>query len=450
METPTAITTLRKPNSALVMMIRKGKLPATARKIYNVMLAVTQQQLPVLKPGATLLGIDAATKFRAPLSVLVGPAVVGDSDPRTVAKKYLRSMLDISVDWEAPDESTGVIWQGMNMLAQVDLVLNDGVLWVEWALAPSMMLALATADKYTTLELIVNVAPLKTYASVALYEICVRYKNNPTGVTSKDKCEWWIDALSPSAAKIDPDSGLPKVREWRKFKDDVVKDAIAEINEKTDITIQLMEVKVGKRITEVQFSVQKKKLPSHDAVLTHDVAMLATRLDVPLSSLAQLVKGGKHSNAAILLALTKLESRVNNTELGPVDNQLAYLRTVLDDQAKYISSDETQRPTPRPAPVEAPTEVIKTKDWLTARVDELKAELLALPAAEQQEYVAAVQVEQKARGASPAIMKRLATGEWKTQALALNLVVSEYAKQIYGPDWRKEPEPTRADMTLEG
>ena len=94
-------------------------------------------------------------------------------------------------------------------------------------------------------------AKLGSYTAVALYEICARYRDNPSGVTSRKPVAWWVDALSNGPG--------PERREWRKFKNERVKEAVAEINAETDLEIELIEHKQGRVITEVQFAVRKKR-----------------------------------------------------------------------------------------------------------------------------------------------------------------------------------------------
>lgn len=444
-------STLRKPNIALVMVPKTGKLSLLTRKMYNVLLLLTQQQLPEVRPANGLTGVDAGHMFRAPLSAVVGPTIAkgSDSDPKTEAKKCLTAMRRMEADWEAPDERSDVIWESVSLLSQVRLEKANGQIWVSWALPPALLLALTEVDKYTTIDLLANVAPLTRYASVALYEICARYKNNPSGVSNSNSPEWWVDALLSSPAPIDPTTGKKKLREWRKIKGEIVQPAIEEINEKTDLTISLIERKTGKAVTQVQFAIQKKKAPSHDAVLSEEIALLAARLSVPLSALAQLVKSGKYSKGAIMLALTKLDVRAGNRDLEPVDNPLAYLRATLDDQAKYIAQPGADADSVRKLPSPPPETVAPQRTWGDIRAAELKDEFLALPAEQQQEYATATYNAMLTLAKTPASLRRFKTGEWKTSSLLLAQVVDQYAKQIYGADWRQEHAPAQTTGVID-
>lgn len=431
------------------MVPRVGKLTPLGRKMYNVLLLLTQQQLPAVQPRNGLTGIDAGHLFRAPLSSVVEPAITGDSDPKTVAKKYLTEMRRVEVDWEAPDESSPVIWSSMSLLSQAKLEKQNGSIWVCWAFPPDLLLALADPERYTSIELLANMAALKRYASIALYEICARYKNNPSGVTSNNTPDWWVDALSNAPAPVDPKTGQKKRREWRKVKNEAVIDAIQEINDKTDLTIELIEHKAGKAVASVQFAVRRKKAPSHDAVLSENVALIAARLDISLSQLAQLVKTGRFSEGAILLGLTKLEARVKAQDLDPIENRMAYLRTVLEDDQRYLrSEDEPPRPE-QPATIKAVEEGEAKASWMQNRIADLKKELLALPEAQQMEYASVAAEELKNIGMNQTTLRRFKMGNWKSGVL-LSRVVEVYARTIYGPGWNQEPAINPVPGVVEG
>ena len=49
------------------------------------------------------------------------------------------------------------------------------------------------------------------------------------------------------------------IREWRKIKHELVIDAIDDINTNTHLTIKLIEIKVGRSVESVQFSIEKKR-----------------------------------------------------------------------------------------------------------------------------------------------------------------------------------------------
>lgn len=323
--------TFHKPNTAIVMVPRVGRLTAIARKLYNVMLQRTQQQIAVLVAEGKPL--DARHLFSSPLSRLMASISAGESDARAIAKQYLKEMRRVEVDWEAPDAKTGVVWRSMSLLSEVEIEIRAGQTWVHWALPPTLLMAVADPLRYTPLDL-EEMSKLQTYTAIALYEICCRYRNNPTGLTSRNAPEWWVDALTGSGT-----GGNKPKREWRKLKSASVLKAVDEINTKTALNIQLIEIKEGRAVSAVQFSVQKnKKLGSTKKQLGQDLLEAGSRCGVAFDTLSKLVSE-RQSEQVVLIALYRLEQRQKQTELTPIENTGAYLRSILLELEDQITTE---------------------------------------------------------------------------------------------------------------
>ena len=236
---------LRKPHEMIVLIPRAKRVTLTGRRIYNALLQVAQSRLRALPemPPADFM-------FEAPLPALLRTTGSSGED-RTAAKRYLREMRGMEVDWESTTAGDGVKWQGFSMLSEVAIELRNGENWVRWSYPPTLMSALKHPQLWARIDLDV-VARLGTYSALALYEICARYRGNPSGMTSRKPVQWWADALSGTP----PGS---ERREWRKFKNERVKEAVAAINEETDLEIALVEHRQGRAVEEVQFSVREKR-----------------------------------------------------------------------------------------------------------------------------------------------------------------------------------------------
>lgn len=439
------IQTLRKPNSALVMVPRLGRLTPVTRKMYNVMLYRTQRQIAdFIREGKE---IDAKHFFSAPLAQLTDAITAGASDPKTLAKGYLREMRRTEVDWEAPDADTGVIWRSMGLLSEVDLEMRDGVLWVLWALPPTLLTAVSDPERYTPLDLS-QMAKLRSYTAIALYEICSRYRNNPTGVTSKNSPEWWVDALMHAPSSIDPvTKEIKPRREWRKIKSESIGNAIEEINEKTDISIQLHELKVGKAVKEIQFSVQKKRIEAavqQPTTMSAGLAEYAAKLDLSLGEVAKLIQAGS-SEDELKVGLTRLEARLNHGELGKVENKLAYLRKLIDDGGGHVKAAFSIQQNPVELQVKPEPEVKKT--WKEQRRAEIKVEVTELTKEDQKHYAnMALEALKKAGFANPSLARKVQAGDWVTGVL-LSKMIDAYALEKYGPQCWIEPIPEEKSVS---
>ncbi|MDD4941969.1 MAG: RepB family plasmid replication initiator protein [Rhodoferax sp.] len=313
------LTSFKKHTEMVVMKPRQGRVTLIGRRLYYILLAFAQSKMD----GAPMLNTEL---FSAPLRDLLK---VGDSDGDEIsaAKKYLKEMLDFKVDWESTDQGDGVKWTGVSMLSEVSLAVVNGQNWVSWAFPPTIIKMILQPERYSKLNLKI-VTSISTYQGTALYDICSRYRDNPTGVTSRKSVDWWIDALSQSA------SAQGKRREWRKFKAEKLADAIDEINEDTDISIELIEHRVGRTITEAQFSVKKKQLKSTvgkttpiDVKKLNEVAKQAYAHGISLSRLESLIR--TYGEDLVNAKLAQLEQRIIDPVREKIEDKYAYLRAIL-------------------------------------------------------------------------------------------------------------------------
>lgn len=406
----------KKPNAALVMVPKTGSISPTSRKMYNVLIHKTQNQIREIE--ATIGVVPAGHLFEASLTDIVSSFATQDSDPRTIAIKYLREMRRAEVDWRAPDAGTDVVWASLSLLSEARIVKRNGHNWVLWAFPPTIFSSIEDpANQYTLLDLS-NISKLKGYIAVALYEICSRYKNSSHGHTSKNSPEWWVDALTATPASIDPATGKKRPRrEWRKIKSAGVIQAIAEINQKTDINIiDLIEIKSGKAVVEVQFVVEKKKVQNENIEspkISSTIALAASKTQISLDTIAKLSQSGC-TDEEIEYSLGKLDIRNKRADLVRVENEAAYLKSVLNDvqgriipqQVKNISVVVGGDIEPIPlSPVEQ-------------RRKESRIELLGLEKADQKTYFEAGFEILKSKGLAGAFLTRkFNQGEWDTTAL---------------------------------
>ena len=229
---------LKKPvNTLAIVPTKSSKITVLARKAYNVLLYIAQEQ-----------GIDQDV-FRAPLqSILRG--VDFNSNAREIVKQHLRAMVSTTVEWQSPTAGEGEAWNVAGLLAHAKVYKQSGENWVEWSFAPNIKHELLEPQRFARLRLDV-ISQLRRHSGVVLYEICARYRD--IGLTARQPWPWWRPVLTGSA---DTEDSLKQ--EYRFFKRDVLKLAIAEVNAVTDLDVELIEHKAGRFIADIQFRVGKK------------------------------------------------------------------------------------------------------------------------------------------------------------------------------------------------
>lgn len=434
---------LRKPHEMIVMVPRSKRVTLTGRRIYNALLQVSQARLAAMEsmPPADYL-------FEAPLQAILRTTGSNGED-RTAAKRYLKEMRVLEVDWESTAPGDGVKWRGFSMLSEVAIEIRNGENWVSWSYPPTIMAALREPKRWARIDLEV-LARISSYAAVALYEICARYRDNPGGVTSRKPVVWWADALSQAPAGSER-------REWRKFKNERLKPAIEEINAETDLEVELVEHKQGRAVIEAQFAVRKKrvlpKVREATELVDANLILRAESLGIRELKLEGLIK--EFGDDRVREKVEVLERRSANNRLRGIENAYSYLRSLLRSDETQVGELEPQAPSPSEAEFaskDAPThpqgipvnlsppqlsQDALDSVWLNERIGSIKSEIQSLSPEHRQGIVDTVVQELASKGLmSGVISRRVAQGDVLFGALGA-YVVREYAVRVYGPDWNR-------------
>jgi hypothetical protein len=423
--------TLRKPHEMIVMVPRAGRVTITGRRLYNVLLQVSQSKLVVAgeMPPADFL-------FEAPLAALL-KSTGSNGDDRTAAKRYLSEMQDVKVDWQSTAPGDGTKWKSLNMLSQAEIELRHGENWCRWAFPPDIMGALFSPERWARIDLDV-LKNLSSVPSLALYEICARYRDSPGGLTSRQTPAWWLDALSSGPA------GSEK-REWRKFKNERVKDAVTEINTGTDLEIELIEHKEGRAVKEVQFAVRRKQRVQRQAVDAAPVdagfVLRAATLGVPEAKLDALIR--EFGLEIVEAKVDLLEKRLMNRTLTKLENPLSYLRALLRNAEPVEVAPQLHRPVQATLSLAPKAEVTAPAaaggSWKEMRYAALSAELAAMSAEQRAPLVDLARTEMIARGLWTAVTSRRA-GQGDVLHGPFGAVLRKvYGVTQYGADWDREP-----------
>ena len=414
---------LRKPHEMVVMVPRSARVTLTARRIYTVLLQVSQARFTAMEnmPRADFM-------FEAPLATILR-TTGSDASDRTAAKRYLKEMRSLEVDWESTAPGDGVKWRGFSMLSEVALEARRGETWVSWSFPPSIMAALKEPSRWARIDLEV-LSRLSTYAAVALYEICARYRDNPGGVTSRKPVGWWTDALSniPGGDR----------REWRKFKSERIKEAVEEINRETDLQIELIEHRQGRTVDEVQFAVRRRSkvaplVERTPAPIDANLALRAETLGIREIKLDALLK--EFGEAQVREKLDALERRVANSSLRSVDNAYSYLRSSLRNEGGVAVPSAAAILEAPPSPKVAPAPSLAAPDVAGERIRAMRAEVEKLSPAERQIWVDRALQSLAAKGILTAVISRRAAQGDVLHGLLGSVVVHAYAAATYGADW---------------
>lgn len=317
----------RKTNEAIGLRVREGKLSLLTRKIFNVMMYHAQEQRT---PGVNApIDTPAARKyFWIPLSELARDAAY-DSKDTEFLKKQLEELQNIKLLMETERQ-----WTSESLVSSVTLVnpqgfkKHSGQVWFGFAFPPEVHELVMAPGTYTRFSLLYQ-GMLRSGSALALYEICRRYATNPSKVTLVETYEHWYGVLTGNPVLIDE---LP---EYKYFKRDVIKTAIAEINALTDIQVELIEHKKGRRVERLQFRVEHTKQPHLDfappPVIDLELLGKIMRFGFSQHDASDFV--AQHSDDKIRAAVTFVQTRIDLKNSAQLDSPAAYFRWTLKQGA---------------------------------------------------------------------------------------------------------------------
>ncbi len=321
---------IRKSNEAIGLRVVSGRLTLLNRKVFNVLM-YHAQRIRTLGQDAPIDTPAAQKYFWVPLSVLARNASY-DSRDMQFLREQISEMQDIKLLLETDRQ-----WTSERLIASVTFVNPKGLhsrtgqVWVGFAFPPEVHESVMQPETYTRLSIHYQ-GLLRSGTALALYELCRRYATNPSKLTSTYTVEHWYGLLTGNPVPEDP-ADLP---EYKYFKRDVLKNAIAEVNRVTDIEVELIEHKLGRRVQQLQFRVEFKPDTQHEsrAPFAIDMGVLEKLMGLGMSQHEASNIIGEYPDEKINQALAVVEARINSTNSAPIHSKVAYLRWALKSDAK--------------------------------------------------------------------------------------------------------------------
>jgi hypothetical protein len=365
------------------------------------------------------------------------------SNDLELIKKHLRSMVSTSVEWNSPTTGEGPKWTVCTLIAHATLTKEKGQIWVEWSYAKPIKQELIEPSVFARLSLGM-LSQMHTYSGIALYEICSRYR--AIGRTSRQEWRWWLPVLTGQ-----PNGERLAKMEYRFFKRDSIKPAIAEINAITDIEVELVEHKAGKSINELQFFVKVKakvSLPLKSKAKPVDMAIVsrAVTLGIGDDKAEELIT--QFGSDSVSDGLSALEKRIVSSYPEPVRDAFRYLKVSLEGdqlqkvaehkQAQDIQDERGSEPNVSLASKikENAVKASWQEEWIRRQrlkviqmLRELGPEVIADLSTQLLEQMAST-------NAHPSLIKRMQTSGWDHN-LVRHLMVDYFAKASLDEAWDK-------------
>jgi len=241
----------------------------------------------------------------------------------------------------------------------------DGSL-LHYSFSAEIRSELLDPEKYAMLDLRIA-AQFRRAHSLALWENTVRYER--VGQTARMPLARFKDLI------LGQEEGATKYKEYKIFKRAVLAPCIAEVNELSEHTIELVEFKNGRSVVALQFKVTRKETNSAETDADPDLVLAITKLGVPLSEARKLARS--HTNEKLKGAIAYTKARQTRKNSPPLDNVPAYFRRALAAGWGDGAASEATAPSSAPPPLRQP-EAMTT--------GELRAKYLAAQAHDAKGY----------------------------------------------------------------
>jgi hypothetical protein len=382
----------RKTNEAIGLRVSEGRLSLLSRKIFNVMV-YHAQRIRTKGENAPIATEVAKNYYWIPLAELARDAAY-DSKDTELLKEQVQELQNIRIHSE-----DAIQWTSERLVSSVKLVnprgLNKkgGMLWFGFAFPPEVENMVMSPGSYTKLSVYYQ-AVLRSGASLALYEICRRYATNPSKVTNRADWEWWYGALTGNPV-------TDSIPEYKYFKRDVIKTAVAEINMVTDINVELIEHKQGRRVAGLQFKVTQPQQASlafpAPPVIDGELVQRMMAFGISQDDACNLLATTEDGKLRATIDLT--ESRIKNPKAAKIDSPAGYFKQALRDNyasTTAIAKKNVEMIAQQPS-VEASIDAIRER-YFVERAKDALAIYNELDAAEQNSWLGRFQQSSGAKG----------------------------------------------------
>lgn len=421
----TELKEFRKTNEAIGLRVSEGRLSLLSRKIFNVMV-YHAQRIRNKGENAPIDSEAAKNYYWIPLAELARDAAY-DSRDTELFKEQVQELQNIRIFSE-----DAIQWTSERLVSSVKLVnprglkKQGGMLWFGFAFPPEVESMVMAPGSYTKLSVYYQ-ALLRSGASLALYEICRRYATNPSKLTNRAEWSWWYGALTGNPVS----DAIP---EYKYFKRDVLKYAISEINMVTDINVELIEHKQGRRIGSLQFRVtpaqQESLALSAPPIIDGELVQRMMALGLSQEDACNVLATTEDGKLRATLDLT--ESRVKNSKAGAIASPAGYFKQALRDgyaSSIDIARKNIQKEEKKPS-VEASVNAIRER-YLADRAKDALGMYNEMAATDQSDWLYKFKQSPSAKGLN------------LSRGLATAVARSAFSMWFAGQQW---PEPTDSDL----
>jgi hypothetical protein len=240
-----------------------------------------------------------------------------DSNNREYLKESARALMAIVFEWDqmAPQTKRGA-WKASVMFPEVELHPDQMKFQVSSHLRELML----KPDIYAMIDMSI-VRRFRRGPSLAIWEFCVRYEK----IGRSAEVQWRIFRDMVLGETADSKT----YQEYKHFKSKVLNTSIAEINSESNLTIDLVETKIGRSVATIRFDIARKHVDTEVIESGADLELLGEliKLGVMQSEAKKLLK--QHPVEQLRATLEYTRRRQADKRGDKLANPAAYFRHAL-------------------------------------------------------------------------------------------------------------------------
>ena len=310
-----------------------------------------------------------------------------DSNNRDYLRNSALELMQIVFEYDVISRTNQrLLWKASVLFP--DIEIQDGS--IRYQISGQLKDRVLNPDMYALVDLNV-LRRFQRASSIPIYEHCVRFVN--LGKTAE------VELVTFREIVLGSKSHDSAHMEYKYFKQRVLRPSIIEINTFSEITIELLEVRLGRRVNTLQFLVKRKKkleVPAEDPLEVEKITKLLIDFGLQLPSVKKLVK--QHSSNELLAALEYTKKRLADKR-SPVDNPPAYFQRALEERWGIVDETpvaESKPTTDRKVP-QAGKKQLK-EAYQLHRIEEAEKYFSAMDGQEQEPLVTRYNGQQKIAG----------------------------------------------------
>lgn len=261
-----------------------------------------------------------------------------DSNNRNYLRQATLDLMSIVFEWDvlAAKSKSGVWMKASVLFSDFEITREE----IRYRINSELQHEVLDPDIYALVDMQIQLR-MKKGASLAIYEFCIRFER--IGHTATLPWESFRDMILGEGKHTNT------YKEYKYFKQKVLKPAIAELNSIGDLHITLREITNGRKVEGLAFDLVRIAPPGVEGPEDEKLLVIVgelVELGVAQSEAKKLVRTEDVDKIQAAIGLTR--KRMADKKLAPLDKPAAYFRSALKngwpfEDAKIVRSSSASK-----------------------------------------------------------------------------------------------------------